>query len=159
MLPYSRYFTAYTLKMFKNFIPFIDANVDKILILHMLGNECRDIANDVEMSDFEKQKNASEIVNEFSQEIIALPSSIKILVSMLLFRFDNEKKIGMSNPENLRQFMNAKLQLALAGKSNVKLVNHDNIFNNKKFYEDKIHLSKDGFHKMFENWSKYLGSS
>ena len=159
MLPYSRYFTAYTLKMFKNFIPFIDANVDKILILHMLGNECRDIANDVEMSDFEKQKNASEIVNEFSQEIIALPSSIKILVSMLLFRFDNERKIGMSNPENLRKFMNAKLQLALAGKSNVKLVNHDNIFNNKQLYEDKIHLSKDGFHKMFENWSKYLGSS
>ena len=113
-----------------------------------------------EMSDCEKAKKASEIVNDFAQDIIALPSSIKILVSMLLFRFDNEKKIGMSNPENLRQFMNVKLQLALEGKSNVNLVNHDKIFNNnKQFYEDKIHLSKDGFHKMFENWSKYLGSS
>jgi len=92
---------------------------------------------------------------------------IKVLVSTLLPRFDNEDQMNLSNPNNVRKVMNVELQGRFRDKPNIELINNDAVLEwykddvkkKRLFRPDGYHLSAYGFTTMMEHWMKTLEAS
>jgi len=92
---------------------------------------------------------------------------LKVLISTLLPRFDNEFEANMSNPNNVRKVMNVEISMRLQDKPNIEFINNDTVLEWWKddvkkmrlFGSDGYHLSAYGFSMMLEHWMHTLKSA
>lgn len=110
------------------------------------------------------------LANEFADVVLDLIERIpyiKVLISTLLPRFDNEEQMNMSNPNNVRKVMNVEISMRLQDKASIEFINNDTVLEWWKddvkkmrlFRADGYHLSAYGFSMMLEHWMKTLKSS
>merc|ERR1711976_38340 len=165
-----RLIPAMKLDAFKEKIGQVDPEVDRMVLIHGLGNDARNIALKTSKSDVDKGAESDGLANEFADIILDLVERIpylKVLISTLLPRFDNEEQLNMSNPNNVRKVMNVEISMRLQDKPNVEFINNDTVLEWWKdevkkvrlFGKDGYHLSAYGFSMMFEYWMKSLKKS
>ena len=165
-----RLIPAMKLEVFKEKIGMVDPEKDRLVLVHGLGNDARNIALKEHKSDVDKGAESDNLAKEFSEIIIDLIERIpyvKVLISTLLPRFDNEEQLNMSNPNNVRKVMNVEISMRLQDKPNVEFINNDTVLEWWKdevkkvrlFGKDGYHLSAYGFSMMFEYWMKSLKKS
>jgi len=148
----------------------VDPEVDRMVLIHGLGNDARNIALKTSKSDVDKGAESDGLANEFADIILDLVDRIpylKVLISTLLPRFDNEFEANMSNPNNVRKVMNVEISMRLQDKPNIEFINNDTVLEWWKddvkkmrlFGSDGYHLSAYGFSMMLEHWMKTLKSA
>ena len=165
-----RLIPAMKLDAFKEKIGQVDPEVDRMVLIHGLGNDARNIALKTSKSDVDKGAESDGLANEFADIILDLVERIpylKVLISTLLPRFDNEYEANMSNPNNVRKVMNVEISMRLQDKPNIEFINNDTVLEWWKddvkkmrlFGSDGYHLSAYGFSMMLEHWMKTLKSA
>ena len=165
-----RLIPAMKLHDFKEQIGQVDPEVDRMVLIHGLGNDARNIAIKTFKSDVDKGAESDGLANEFADIILDLVDRIpylKVLISTLLPRFDNEFEANMSNPNNVRKVMNVEISMRLQDKPNIEFINNDTVLEWWKddvkkmrlFGSDGYHLSAYGFSMMLEHWMKTLKSA
>jgi hypothetical protein len=158
---------AMKLEDFRVNIGLVDPEKDRMVLIHGLGNDARNIALKTHKSDVDKGAESDGLANEFADVVIDLIERIpyiKILISTLLPRFDSEEQLNMSNPNNVRKVMNVEISMRLQGKPNVVFINNDFVLEWRKddvkkkrlFVSDGYHLSAYGFSMMFDHWMTTL---
>ena len=121
-------------------------------------------------NEADKGFESDSIAKEFADIVLDLTERIpyiKVLISTLLPRFDNEDQMNLSNPNNVRKVMNVELQGRFHNKPNIELINNDlvlewykdDVKKKRLFRQDGYHLSAYGFTMMMEHWMKTLESS
>ena len=121
-------------------------------------------------NDVDKGAESDGLANEFADIVLDLIERIpyiKVLISTLLPRFDNEDQVNMSNPNNVRKVMNVEICMRLQDKPSIEFINNDTVLEWWKddvkkmrlFRPDGYHLSAYGFSMMLEQWMKTLKSS
>ena len=121
-------------------------------------------------NDVDKGAESDGLANDFADVVLDLIDRIpyiKVLISTLLPRFDNEDQINMSNPNNVRKVMNVEISMRLQDKPNIEFINNDTVLEWWKddvkkmrlFRPDGYHLSAYGFSMMLEQWMKTLKST
>lgn len=152
---------------FKEKIAMVDPELDRIVLIHGLGNDARNLALRTNLSDVDKGAESDGVANQFADivlDLIARIPYIKVLISTLLPRFDSEELNNMSNPNNVRKVMNVEISMRLSDKPNVEFINNDTVLEWWKddvkkmrlFRQDGYHLSAYGFSMMLEHWMKTL---
>ena len=162
-----RLIPAMKLEAFNEKIGMVDPELDRLVLIHGLGNDARNIALKTQKNDVEKGVESDSIAHEFADTVIDLVKRIpyvKVLISTLLPRFDNEEQANMSNPNNVRKVMNVEISMKLADNPNVQFINNDTVLEWWKddvkkmrlFGSDGYHLSAYGFSVMLGHWMKSL---
>ena len=165
-----RLIPAMKLEAFKEKIGMVDPESDRMVLIHGLGNDARNIALKSSKNDVDKGAESDGLANEFADIILDLVERIpyvKVFISTLLPRFDNEEQINMSNPNNVRKVMNVEISMRLQDKANIEFINNDTVLEwwkddvkkMRMFGSDGYHLSAYGFSMMLEHWMKTLKSS
>ena len=165
-----RLIPAMKLEVFKEKIAMVDPLEDRLVLIHGLGNDARNIALKQNKTDVDKGAESDGLANEFAQVVLDLIERIpyiKVFISTLLPRFDNEDQMNMSNPNNVRKVMNVEISMKLQDKSNIEFINNDTVLEwwkddvkkHRLFTSDGYHLSAYGFSMMLEHWMKTLKCS
>ena len=165
-----RLIPAMKLYDFKEKIGQVDPESDRLVLIHGLGNDARNIALNAKKSDVDKGAESDGLAAEFAEIIVDLVERIpyvKVLISTLLPRFDHEHEANMSNPNNVRKVMNVEISMKLQDKPNIEFINNDTVLEWWKddvkkmrlFGSDGYHLSAYGFSMMLEHWMKTLKSA
>ena len=81
--------------------------------------------------------------------LIAKYPNVKIIIDMILPRFDEKDLLEMGSRGN--EIINDEISKLLLEVKNVILINNGEM-EETDFVEDKIHLSKSGFEKMCMKW-------
>ena len=162
-----RLISAMKLKEFKEKISLVEPEFDRIILIHGLGNDARNIAVYSNKSDVDKGAESDDVAHDFADTILDLIERIpyvKVLISTLLPRFDHEDQLNMSCPNNVRKVMNVEISMKLQDKPNVEFINNDTVLEwwkddvkkKRLFRHDGYHLSAYGFSMMLEHWMKTL---
>ena len=162
-----RLISAMKLKEFKEKISLVEPEFDRIVLIHGLGNDARNIAVYSNKSDVDKGAESDDVAHDFADTILDLIERIpyvKVLISTLLPRFDHEEQLNMSCPNNVRKVMNVEISMKLQDKPNVEFINNDTVLEwwkddvkkKRLFRHDGYHLSAYGFSMMLEHWMKTL---
>jgi len=170
-----RIIPAMRLDVFQEKIELVDPELDRFVLIHKLGNDARALANKTEpdgktpKKDVEKATEADQLASEFCEVVKDLVERIpylKVAVSTLLPRFDQEDEAYMSNPNNVRKVMNVEIDMRLNDHPAVKIINNDEwckwsqTDEEKKrrlfFGSDGYHLTPYGFGSMLDYWMKTL---
>ena len=73
---------TYTWDQLKTNITLINPDTDKIVVIHNLGNDCRDISKENDITNSDKRKKAKILTNEFCDLTVDLAKyGIKVFVS------------------------------------------------------------------------------
>ena len=103
-----RLIPAMKLQEFKEKIGMVDPALDRIVLIHGLGNDARNIALRTNKTDLEKGQESDNTAHEFADTVLNLVKRIPyltVLISTLLPRFDSEEQLNMGNPNNVRKVM------------------------------------------------------
>lgn len=161
-----RLVAAMKLELFQTAVVDVDPSRDWLVLIHGLGNDARNIALK-QKSEQAKAKEADEIANTFcdsiEHDILTASAHIRVLISLLLPRFDFEEKSGLSNPNNVRKVINVAITERFYLNPRVELINSDHclLIDNEESRQqimgsDGYHLTHEGFKNMVGNWMEYL---
>ena len=140
---------TYTFDSLKENLSFITGDEDYIII-HVLTNDIKYICNNQPWKSVSERKNdLIYLAYNFAIIIRKLIVNMKILISMILPRFDEKDFLKMGSSGN--EIINVEISKRLLKVKNVILIKNCNM-EETDFVEDKIHLSKSGFEKMCMKW-------
>ena len=104
-------------------------------------------------NDIPRSEDFVGLARAFCDELLefrARRRNSKIFVSLLLPRFD-----GYGNGQDI---INSEIIRLIGHFSNIFLINHDNINDQSHFTHDNLHLTRNSFEIMAQNWLYKLGT-
>ena len=143
---------TYTIDSLKENLFCITGEEDYIII-HILTNDIKYICyNQPWKSVSERKNDLNYLAYNFTimiRKLIAKYPTMKIIISMILPRFDEKDLLEMGSRGN--EIINDEISKLLCEVKDVILIKNGEM-EETDFVEDKIHLSKDGFEKMCMKW-------
>ena len=128
-----------------------------VIIIHVLTNDSKYICHDQSWkSDYEKKDDlislAHNFVNMIKQLIVENPD-VKIIISMILPRFDKKDEINMYFNGN--KIINFEISKCLLEVENVILIKNCDM--EETDFVDKFHLSGKSFEELRNKWITAIG--
>ena len=146
------YILTYTLDSLEENLFSITGEEDYIII-HVLTNDIKYICYNQRWKSVSERKNdLIYLAYNFTTTIktlIAKYPNVKIIIDMILPRFDEKDLLEMGSRGN--EITNVEISKHLLGVKNVILIEVGNM-EETDFVDDKIHLSKGGFKKICLKW-------
>ena len=155
---------TYTIDSLKENLFCITGEEDYIII-HILTNDIKYICyNQPWKSVSERKNDLKYLVYNFNimiRKLIAKYPTMKVIISMILPRFDEKDLLLLFSKGKKRNFygneiINVELSKQLLEVENVIMIENGDI-EEMDFVEDKFHLSKGGFEKMCMKWKTEIG--
>ena len=156
---------TYTIDSLKENLFCITGEEDYIII-HILTNDIKYICHNQPWKSVSERKNdLNYLAYNFAimiRKLIAKYPTMKIIISMILPRFDEKDLLEMFSNGKKRNFygneiINDELSKQLLEVENVIMIENGDI-EEMDFVEDKFHLSKGGFEKMCMKWRTEIGT-
>ena len=146
------YILTYTLDSLEENLFSITGEEDYIII-HVLTNDIKYICYNQHWKSVSERKNdLIYLAYNFTtmiKTLIAKYPNVKIIIDMILPRFDEKDLLEMGSRGN--EITNVEISKHLLGVKNVILIEVGNM-EETDFVDDKIHLSKGGFKKICLKW-------
>ena len=143
---------TYTIDSLKENLFCITGEEDYIII-HILTNDIKYICYNQPWKSVSERKNDLKYLaynfNIMIRKLIAKYPTMKVIISMILPRFDEKDLLEMGSRGN--EIINDEISKLLLEVKNVILIKNSEM-EETDFVEDKIHLSKSGFEKMCMKW-------
>ena len=161
-----KFILTYHIEELKENLSEIDLSQEDLVIIHVMTNDVKYICHDQSWkSDSEKKDDlislAHNFVNNIKQLIVEEYPNLKIIISMILPRYDGKNLLEiLSHGKKMilkgNEIINDELSKLLLEVENVILVKN-NDFKRKHFFDDKFHLLKHSFEIMYKNWRTAIG--
>ena len=143
---------TYTIDSLKENLFSITGEEDYVII-HILTNDIKYICYNQPWKSVSERKNDLKYLaynfNIMIRKLIAKYPTMKVIISMILPRFDEKDLLEMGSRGN--EIINDEISKLLLEVKNVILIKNSEM-EETDFVEDKIHLSKGGFEKMCMKW-------